>query len=198
MNKAAGFICLIAAVALPAAAEWHSAGDQAGSLAKAAAARISGQRPEPAGSIGRGAPGFALQNVGKSGAERISLKQFRGRVVLLDFWSTLCGPCRAATPHVAELHRKYAAQGLVVIGIDVQESADKVKAYLKEKRVPYPVLLDSDARVANNYGVQAIPSFFIIDAKGAVIWQRVGLKDDMEGRIREALGLGPLRTEGEK
>jgi len=196
MTKAITTLLLVAVVAALSAADWDSAPEAARLVvAESRAAAISGKKPPappaPDIPVGQAAPDFALQNVsGRSG--RTTLKEFRGRVVLLDFWSTLCGPCQAATPTMAMLHEKYGKQGLVVIGIDVQEPFAKVKEYVREHQVPYRVLLDADARVSEKYGIAAIPAFFIIDAQGAIAWRRTALRaEEMEEQIQKALHVAP-------
>jgi cytochrome c biogenesis protein CcmG, thiol:disulfide interchange protein DsbE len=192
-------VLFISVVASPlSAADWGSAPDEARRIVhESIAGNISGKKFEPPApdiQVGQTAPDFALQRVPSSsaGAARTTLNEFRGQVVLLDFWSTLCGPCRAATPTLATLHEKYGKRGLVVIGIDLQESAAKVKEYVKEHQVPYRVLLDSDASVARKYGVSAIPAFFVIDAKGAIVWRRTALRaEEMEEQVQKALAAKP-------
>ena len=100
----------------------------------------------------------------------ISLADFKGKVVILDFWATWCAPCRDEIPGFVELQKKFADQGLVVIGISLdQEGAAFVQRFVKQHGVTYPVVL-GDPEVAAAYdGIDALPTTFIIDRAGKVV-----------------------------
>jgi thiol-disulfide isomerase/thioredoxin len=98
----------------------------------------------------------------------IDLEKLRGKVVLIDFWATWCGPCVTAIPHVQELHKKYADQGLVVIG-HTDGSSQDLENFIKQKAITYIVSLGAD--IGSTWGVTGIPSVFILDVEGKVIWK---------------------------
>ena len=98
----------------------------------------------------------------------VTLASLRGRVVLVDFWATWCGPCVASIPHLIELHDKYAAQGLVIIG-HTDGSSTNLDAFIKAKNIPYLISVGAD--IGDAYGVSGIPHVFVIDPDGKVAWE---------------------------
>lgn len=133
------------------------------------------------------APGFTLQDLnGKS----VSLSDYRGKVVVLEFWATWCPPCRAAIPGLETLHNKYKAQGLVILAVsmDISEDWNFVKSFVKDYRMTYPVLKGTDA-VASQYRVRAIPLLLVLDKKGNIVKQHVGYipEEDLEKEIQALL-----------
>jgi thiol-disulfide isomerase/thioredoxin len=96
----------------------------------------------------------------------MNLSALRGKVVLLDFWGTWCGPCRASIPHMIDLHRNYGRQGLVIIGVHTTEGAENLEAFIKENRIPYAVALDKADRTVKAYRVDSYPDYYFIDRKG--------------------------------
>jgi peroxiredoxin len=132
------------------------------------------------------APEFALKD--SSGKTR-SLKKYRGKVVLLDFWATWCHGCKEEIPWFAEFERKYAAKGLAVLGVSLDEDGWKVvKPFLQTAKIPYRILLGDDA-TAKNYDIQNMPDTFLIDRHGRIAATYVGLvdKDNVEANIRTML-----------
>jgi cytochrome c biogenesis protein CcmG/thiol:disulfide interchange protein DsbE len=104
----------------------------------------------------------------------LSLSDLRGRVVVLNFWATWCTPCRAEMPALEQVYRAHQDEGLVIVGIDVQEAADRVSAFLPEVGVTFPILLDSDTRIATRYRATGLPASFIVDRHGIVRDIRLG------------------------
>ncbi len=133
---------------------------------------------------GREAPSFTLPNLE---GEEISLEEFRGKVVLLDFWASWCAPCRRAHPDIQELHKKYKDQGLVVLGIN-NESRSKAKTYMSEHDYTFRTLLDTNDMVSRRYNVSAIPYYIVIDRQGTISSEIIGYhpKSDMLEALREA------------
>jgi len=114
-----------------------------------------------------------------------SLKNLRGKTVLLDFWATWCGPCRITMPQVAKIHAEYGGRGVEVMSINVGESAAKAGAYMKRYGYEFISLLDPDREVSFQYRVNGIPTLVVIDAKGTVTDYLVGARDD--AALRAAL-----------
>lgn len=136
--------------------------------------------------VGKLAPSFTLKDLE---GKQVSLSDFKGKVVLLDFWATWCGPCIRAIPHLEALHRKYKEQGLVVIGINHERDHDKVKAFSKEQ-ISYVVLLDADEQF-KEYGIRGIPTAFYINREGEIRHCEIGFgpgkENEMEQKIKELL-----------
>ncbi|MGD8749171.1 MAG: redoxin domain-containing protein, partial [Balneolaceae bacterium] len=131
--------------------------------------------------VGKEAINFNLTSIGGG---QINLKDLRGKVVVLDFWATWCGPCREAHPHLQKLYEEYKNDGLVVLGIN-SESKAKVQHYMQENGYTFTNLMDPDQSVGINYRVDAIPSVFIINRKGIVDAHLVGYQP--ESAIRKAI-----------
>jgi peroxiredoxin/outer membrane lipoprotein-sorting protein len=133
------------------------------------------------------APDFEL----KTGAgERIRLSSYRGKVVLLNFWATWCGPCRRELPTVAKLYSEFKDSGLVVFGVN-DEDKSKVRKYLEQEGLALPVLDDSSQKAHRLYHVTAIPTVFLIDPKGNVVEYFRGGHDEASFRAAlKTVGIG--------
>jgi thiol-disulfide isomerase/thioredoxin len=104
----------------------------------------------------------------------ITLGALKGRVVFLNFWATWCPPCREEMPSMEILYRRFRDQGLELIAVDIMEGDKAVSAFLSDNNLSFPAALDSNGRVSNRYGIQAIPATFIIDRDGKIILYTVG------------------------
>jgi len=110
-----------------------------------------------------------------------------GEVLLLNFWATWCPPCRQEIPSMARLHDKYAAQGLKIVAVSVDQHRDKLIDFMKEYRMPFMVLQDADSAVSHQYGVFRYPESFLIDRDGKVIKHLVGAVDWMSEPITRTI-----------
>jgi cytochrome c biogenesis protein CcmG/thiol:disulfide interchange protein DsbE len=118
------------------------------------------------------APDFTLSNLA---GHPVTLSSYHGRkAVLIDFWATWCGPCRAAMPGLQDLSDKFGDRGFEVVTIDQGESADQVRSFIERKKYSFQVLLDHDRTVADQYGVRGIPTSVLVDKKGVVQSIQVG------------------------
>ncbi len=116
-------------------------------------------------------PDFALKTL--EGKE-ITLSGLKGKVVLLDFWATWCGPCRESIPHLVQLYKTYHDNGFEVIGMSVDKGdGETVRHFVKSMEIPYPVILAPE-EVARNYGVTALPTTLFIDKEGKVREKIIG------------------------
>jgi cytochrome c biogenesis protein CcmG/thiol:disulfide interchange protein DsbE len=149
--------------------------------------------PKAAGSGNAGAavtgPDFSLSDV--ASGRQVSLSSYRGKVVLLDFWATWCGPCRMEIPHFVELYKQYKDQGFEVIGVSLdQQGVAVVKPFIEQWNVNYTTVIDSNGQLANAYGgIRAIPSTFLIGKNGQILEHYVGYNDKnvFEDAIKKAL-----------
>ena len=109
--------------------------------------------------------------------KRISLKNYRGKVVMLNFWATWCTPCRLEMPSMEKLHRQFKDKGFVVLAVAAGEKAEGVTAFVKEYHITFYTLLDTDQGVAEEYKVWALPTTYFINAEGKIIGRVNGSRD---------------------
>jgi thiol-disulfide isomerase/thioredoxin len=128
--------------------------------------------------VGDVAPEFTLKDA--DGKDH-KLSEYKGKIVLLDFWATWCPPCRAAMPGVQKIHEKFKGQPVVVIGVNTSESKDPA-AYMKEKGFTYGLLLNGET-LADKYPIEGIPAFFLIGPDGKLMWTEVGYNPASEGEV---------------
>lgn len=117
---------------------------------------------------GTQAPDFTLKDLNNTA---VKLSDFRGKVVLVDFWASWCGPCRRSNPKMVRLYEKFKDRGLIIIGVSIDEKKASWKAAVKKDQLPYIQLNDPagwQSPTAEKYGVEAIPATFLIDAKGII------------------------------
>jgi cytochrome c biogenesis protein CcmG/thiol:disulfide interchange protein DsbE len=130
------------------------------------------------------APDFTLRD---AGGKPLKLSDYRGKVVLLNFWATWCPPCKAEIPWFIEFQKTYKDKGFTVIGVSLDEDGwDVVKPYLERSRINYPVVV-GDAQVEQHYGgLESLPTTFIIDREGRIADVHIGLvtKNIYEEQIR--------------
>ncbi|MDQ6969046.1 MAG: TlpA disulfide reductase family protein [Mariprofundus sp.] len=111
----------------------------------------------------------------------------KGEVILLNFWATWCPPCRKEIPSMADLHDKYAPQGLKIIAISVDKRSDDLAKFVAEYRMPFQVLHDADGAVARRYGVFRYPESFLIDRDGKVVHHLVGAVEWMSVSVTKTV-----------
>lgn len=114
--------------------------------------------------VGKKAPDFKLPDIEEN---EVTLSQFAGKVVVLNFWQTTCLPCIEEMPDLVAIYDEYQAKGLVVIGLAVKDNPAEVQNKAEVMRVRYPVLMDNMA-VRMLYGIESVPHTFVIDKKGIV------------------------------
>jgi len=131
--------------------------------------------------IGQEAPEISLPNVA---GNTITLSSLKGKIVLLDFWASWCGPCRAANPGIVKLYKKYKEQGFEVYAVSLDESKKKWINAIKKDKLTYTQVIDVnvwESSVALNYGIEAIPRNFLIDKTGKIV------AIDLEGAALEKM-----------
>ena len=105
-----------------------------------------------------------------------SVPSTAGKVVLVDFWASWCGPCKASFPALNKLHDKYSSKGLVIIGIGVDEDEAKYKAFASKMGAKFPLVHDSKHKAAEFFNPAAMPTSFIVDRKGVIRHVHTGFK----------------------
>jgi thiol-disulfide isomerase/thioredoxin len=123
--------------------------------------------------IGRVAPDFKLSSLD---GQSVSLSDFRGRPVLINFWATWCGPCRYEMPFLQQVYEDavWVEKGLVVLAVDIGESPVTVKDFVEFYGLTFPVLLDINQKVKLEYNVRNIPTTFLVDADGVIQSMKIG------------------------
>ena len=147
-----------------------------------------GEEPSLRGKV---APGFSLTTLD---GKKVSLSDFKGKAVLVNFWATWCGPCKVEMPWFQEFQKEYAGQGLVILGLvdDVDAGKDTIAKVAQKAGVTYPILL-ADGKVQKAYGgVDVLPMSFYVDRNGVVVEETAGLgpKDEIEAHIKKAIASG--------
>ncbi len=150
--------------------------------------------------VGKQAANFTLTDLS---GKKISLADYKGKAVQLNFWATWCAPCKIETPWLADLEKQYKPKGFEILGVSFDdldmddaaklksETADIAKS-AKQLGIPYPVLLDGDA-ISKLYGdPEVFPTSFFVNREGKIVAATMGLtsKDDLENNIKKALGTG--------
>ena len=134
------------------------------------------------------APDFALRSLS---GPNLRLQEQRGKVVMINFWATWCGPCRQEMPHLSRLYDKYRAAGFVLLGVNVDDDARRAGEMAQRLALPFPVLFDSEKTVSRLYDLGTMPSSVLIDRDGRVryihLGYQAGFEDLYEKQIRELL-----------
>ena len=128
-------------------------------------------------STGQKAIDFTLTDLD---GKKVSLKDFRGKSVYLNFWATWCPPCRAEMPEIEKVYQQYKDKDFVVLAVDLGEDKNTVKNFIRQNKYNFKVLLDSDQSVASQYNISAIPVSYFIDKDGNVVAKRVGALSEEE------------------
>jgi cytochrome c biogenesis protein CcmG, thiol:disulfide interchange protein DsbE len=141
--------------------------------------------PAPGGPIG-----FGFED-----GKRATVTDYTGKVLLLNFYATWCGPCRQEMPHLLALHEKYESQGLQIVGLNVggEEDYEEVPAFRQEFRIPFPLAIPDAEFVERYLGVnQNIPQSFVIDRNGRIVRHFIGFSEDSATEV-EAVVLAALK-----
>ncbi len=199
MKRTAGVVVvMVAGICLMLWAGWHNLRERRLALQKAQENHVvlvpdtGGQAPDATSTEaaveplkGKFAPAFTLVNLE---GKKVSLADYKGRPVIVNFWATWCAPCKLEMPWFEEFRQKYHGQGFEILGIAEDDAPkDEIAKTAKKVNVSYPILL-TDGKVAPAYGgVDQLPTSFYIDRKGIVEVETIGLasKDEVEANIKK-------------
>jgi thiol-disulfide isomerase/thioredoxin len=200
-------VALVVGVSLMLWAGWHNLRERRLAMQRAQESRVvlapvvPGQQgtqgsdaDAPPQLRGKAAPAFTLTTLE---GKKISLADYRGRPVLVNFWATWCAPCKLEMPWFEEFRGKYASQGFEILGIAEDDAGkDEIAKAAKKLGATYPILL-TDGKVAPAYGgIDYLPMSFYVDGKGIVVEQNAGLasKDEVEANIKKLIAASGKST----
>lgn len=131
------------------------------------------------------------------GAQRLQLSTHRGKVVVVDFWASWCAPCRRSLPWLDSMQRKYADEGLVVIGVNEDNEFEDAQAFLADVPVGFRIVPDAGGEIARAFGLVAMPSTYVIGRDGKLAARHLGFKtakqDEYEALLRQLLDMAAAR-----
>jgi thiol-disulfide isomerase/thioredoxin len=130
------------------------------------------------------APSFSLTSKGGS---QVNLAQFKGKVVMINFWASWCGPCRQEMPLLEDIYKKYNKLGFTLLGVNVEPDSKAADDWLKQTPVSFPILYDKDSKVSQMYDVSGMPSTVIIDRKGNLRMLHHGYKPGDENEYLNSI-----------
>jgi peroxiredoxin len=138
------------------------------------------------------APNFIIQDLN---GRTVSLEDYRGKIVFLNFWATWCPPCLLEMPSMEKLHIQFKNEDFVILAIDLQEDPEQVRSFKERFQLNFPILLDSDASVAAAYGIMSIPTTYLVDRDGYLVGGALGPRDwasnDAVALIRQLMDIAP-------
>lgn len=140
------------------------------------------------------APDF--ERVPLKGGAPVALQDYRGKVVVVDFWASWCGPCRKSMPFLSDLYKQHKPRGFEVLAVNLDSRVDEALRFLRDYPVQYPVLHDN-GRLPELYGLVGMPTSFYIDRQGRVRFIHIGFDDGDQNDVREVV-LGLLEEKYEQ
>ncbi len=137
---------------------------------------------------GQAAPAFTLA---KKGGGQLSLAEFKGQVVYLDFWASWCGPCKQSFPWMNEIDKKWSGKGLKVLAVNLDEKTADAEKFLSETPAQFSIAFDPKGETAGTYGIPGMPTSMLIGADGKVIFVHPGFRaeerKELESKIEAAV-----------
>ncbi len=135
--------------------------------------------------VGFRAPGFAVPTLD---GQSQSLVDYRGKVIMINFWATWCIPCRVEMPSMENLYEKYRGKGFEILAVSGGESRSVVQPFIENLKLSFPILLDEQFEVHDKYQVSAIPSTFLVDKSGVITHRFFGAMDWNNDQSMELIG----------
>jgi thiol-disulfide isomerase/thioredoxin len=132
--------------------------------------------------VGESLPGCALETM--ENKQNLTLSQYRGKVLYVDFWASWCGPCGKSFPFLNEMHEQLKDQGLQIVGVNLDENADDAKAFLAKYPASFTVAADVSKQCAKDFAVKAMPSSYLIDRNGVVQHVHLGFRPGEAQELR--------------
>ncbi|HEX9023137.1 MAG TPA: TlpA disulfide reductase family protein [Geobacteraceae bacterium] len=132
---------------------------------------------------GEPAPPFKVTT---TSGQQVTLANYRGSVLIIDFFASWCQPCKRSIPHLIELNRKYGKKGLQILGLSLDEDKDDLVDFITPLRLNYPAALANEDLQAE-YGLRSLPTFFIINKKGVVAEKYMGLTDEVKKNVEATI-----------
>ena len=130
------------------------------------------------------APDFTLKSLEGT---NLRLEEYRGQVVLINFWASWCGPCRQEMPLLDRLHHRYEDTGFAVLGVNVEGEVEPAQKIVDKTKVTFPVLIDEQQKVSEMYSLEAMPSTVVVDRDGVVRYIHRGYKPGDEAKYVEVV-----------
>jgi len=122
---------------------------------------------------------------------KVSLESLRGRVVVVDFWASWCGPCRQSFPWLASLHERLASKGLTIVAVNLDKERSAAMGFLADYPAPFTVAFDPEGRTAEAYKVKGMPSTYVVSTDGRILYSHIGFDPrrtgELEAILQEAL-----------
>lgn len=145
-------------------------------------------RSEGSALLNKPAPRFQLDTLD---GQTVSSTDFRGKKLVVSFWASWCGPCRAELPELQAFYEKYHAKdkNFEIVAISTDDTRRDAARYVNEAKLTFPVLWDRDGKVEDVYGIEGIPMLFVIDENGKVIHTQSGYGFGLEFKLCQALGI---------
>lgn len=133
---------------------------------------------------GESAPPFTVTS---TSGQQITLANYRGKVLLMEYFATWCTPCRESTAHLVNLYQTFGKQGIQILGLSLDDDGDKaVREYILANRINYPVALAGEA-VQADYAIRSVPTLYVIAKNGLIAEKFMGYNDDIEKRLQQLL-----------
>ncbi|TVT50046.1 MAG: TlpA family protein disulfide reductase [Sedimenticola thiotaurini] len=137
------------------------------------------------------APAFSLATLE---GEIHQLDGYRGQVVVINFWSTWCAPCRKEMPSLERAWQQLKSENIRVLGVAIQDDPEMIARFLKEYQISFPILMDSDGQVAQSWPFSGIPATFVLDGEGRIVYRALGLREwDHDTILQKVRALVPSK-----